>query len=180
MVSEREYLTRERASKGTRHELWAGRMEPTPSESWRHALMTVRVLSLCANQLTDDYLVALGLAMRVRVESPRALLYPDVVLARSWPDFVDAERDTITNPHAIVEIVSARTLEHDRGRKLRAYQALPSLEHYVLVMETSVNIEHFRRQSPREWDRAVYGAGDTVRLDTVEVTLPSSVVYAWR
>ena len=43
-----------------------------------------------------------------------------------------ADRDTLTNPVAIIELLSPTTERYDRGAKFRNYQQMPSLKEYIL------------------------------------------------
>lgn len=178
MVSERGYLVSERGA-AFKHEFWAGRVIRVPDVSYRHALLTARIQAHCGLQLRDHGMAALGCLMRVYVEAVRAFVYPDVVLVRHQPAFFDDEQDTITNPHALIEIASPETLEHDRGRKLRAYQAIPSLVDYVLVMENEVMFEHHRREEGRAWRRTEHGRGGELVMGA-DVRLSASTVYSWK
>ena len=50
------------------------------------------------------------------------------------------------------------------ARKWEAYQRLVSLTDYVLVAQTSVRVEHYRREADGSWRYRVLEAGDTLTL----------------
>lgn len=51
----------------------------------------------------------------------------------------------VTDPLAVVEVLSPSTMDIDRGEKLRFYKRLPTLMHVVLVYQDQMRIEHYRR-----------------------------------
>ena len=65
------------------------------------------------------------------------------------------DEHAVTNPRAIVEVLSPTTEAYDRGAKFAHYQALPSLKEYILVASAGRRIEHFRRQETGQWLRWV-------------------------
>ncbi len=54
-------------------------------------------------------------------------------------------RNFTTNAVVVVEVLSRSTMVHDRGAKLDFYRTLPSLRHIVLIYQSQMRIEHFRR-----------------------------------
>ena len=53
---------------------------------------------------------------------------------------------------------------YDRGTKWEAYQCLPSLTDYVLVAQSQIRVEHYRREADGSWRYEMLGAGGTIRL----------------
>lgn len=103
--------------------------------------------------------------------------YPDafVVCGETVPGRQSlAERAVV-----VVEVLSPSTERRDRGVKRRAYQAIASLEHYVLVSSASVLVEVFSRRADGSWsDYAVYTEpGDQVLLPAIEAALPMAEIY---
>ena len=54
--------------------------------------------------------------------------------------------DTVTNPCVILEVLSDATRDYDRGEKFTLYQAIPTLQEYLLIEQDHVYLEHWRRQ----------------------------------
>ena len=157
-----------------------GHVAPRPVVSLRRAVLTVRVLTLCAAQLRDSNIIALGSSMRVRVPSQRELLSPAVVIVRRWPEFWGQSHDVVTNPHAIFEVASVATDERERRRKLAALAQLPSLEHYVLIMDDSVSVEHHLRGDGHGWHVTRHHRRDNLCIESLDVELAVDAIYSWR
>ena len=84
----------------------------------------------------------------VRVQFGRGTnyTYPDVMALCGTPRYLDGVQDTLLNPSLIVEVLSGSTAAHDRGKKLKGYQAIDSLREYLLVSQDEVKVEHFVRE----------------------------------
>ncbi len=118
--------------------------------------------------------------MRVQRSEDRGgdmAVIPDIVV-RCGPR---RDRDFVTDPLAVVEVLSRSTMHQDRGVKFDFYRSLPSLQHIVLVYQDQMRVEHFRRgasawvvevlSSP--WQRLDLDAvGFSVALDTVYFDVP--------
>ena len=91
------------------------------------------------------------------------------------------DRNFVTDPVVVVEVLSRSTMRHDRGAKFDFYRSLPTLRHIALVYQGQMRVEHYRR-GPDGWvldvlsrpsDRLVFDAVDfAVDLDTVYFDVP--------
>lgn len=73
--------------------------------------------------------------------------------------------EAITNPVIVVEVLSDRTQDYDRGEKFGHYMRMPSLKAYVLVAQSERRIDVFRRPDHGgHWRQEVAAAGQTVEL----------------
>lgn len=87
--------------------------------------------------------------MNARVESRNCFYYPDVLVTC---DPRDAETDTYKRfPKLIVEVLFTSTEAFDRGDKFASYQALESLEEYILINTRHQRVESFRRGADGLW-----------------------------
>jgi Uma2 family endonuclease len=80
-------------------------------------------------------------------------------------------------PQIIVEVLSQGTEQYDRGLKWASYQQLPSLTDYVLVSQSEVRIEHYRREAAGRWGYRAFGAGERLEL-TNGATLDVDAIFA--
>ena len=85
--------------------------------------------------------------------------------------------DTLLNPTAVFEVLSASTESFDRGRKFKHYGAIESMREYVLLSQTEVRVEQFTRQGDGTWILRALGAGETLRLSSLDVALPVDALY---
>lgn len=67
----------------------------------------------------------------------------------------------ITDPVVVVEVLSPRTIDVDRGRKLEFYKSLPTLRHIALVYQDQIRVELYHR-SEAGWDLTVLTTPDAM------------------
>ena len=104
--------------------------------------------------------------------------FPDVTVTCNSEDYQD-DSPAIRSPRLIIEVLSPTTYRKDRGEKLKAYQACPSCEEYVMISSHHQEVEVYRREStPGEWKFIRCIAGQVVALLSVELTIPVSEIYA--
>ena len=88
------------------------------------------------------------------------------------------QKDTILNPRAIVEVLSPSTADYDRGTKFNHYKQIPELNHYVLVAQDRMEVDHYRRQGNRDWLlHTANDPADRVILDDLGVNIMLAQMY---
>jgi Uma2 family endonuclease len=104
--------------------------------------------------------------------------YPDITVVCGEQRFQDEQRDALTNPTLVIEVLSDSTEAYDRGEKFLRYQQIESLREYVLVSQDRPRIERFLRQEDGSWNYLlIEGADAAVRLEAIGVTLSLAEVY---
>lgn len=107
--------------------------------------------------------------------SPR---YPDVSVVCGEIRYHGHGRAVIANPSVLVEVLSPSTEAADRGEKMLGYQAIDSLQSYLLVDQHAPRVEHYARKENGHWDyQAVEGREGTVTIPALEITLALSDIY---
>lgn len=61
------------------------------------------------------------------------------------------ESRQVYSPVLIVEVLSSVIWAYDRGVKFKQYQKLPSLQHYLLVAQTTRRVEWYCRNEASRW-----------------------------
>jgi Uma2 family endonuclease len=80
-------------------------------------------------------------------------------------------------PKLIAEVLSPSTQIFDLGEKFDDYQQLESLTEYVLISQESQRLECRRRTSPNTWETVVYGEGDRVVLQSLDLEFAIAELY---
>ncbi|MBK8098325.1 MAG: Uma2 family endonuclease [Planctomycetes bacterium] len=100
--------------------------------------------------------------------------YPDVTIDCSGiPDaalFAD-------HPRVIVEVLSPESERIDRGKKLRNYLGLPSLDAYVLVDQHRMAVTVYRRQEGGFIRELLTEKHEALTLSTIGCTVPLAACY---
>ncbi len=173
-VSRREYLVRERAAE-YRSEWWDGEVVAMTGASRPHNLIVGDLLVALHHQLGDGPCEVYSSDMKVWLD--RAYVYPDLVVG-CGSGFQDAEEDVLLAPTVLVEVLSPSTERYDRGRKARAYQAIPTLREYLLISQDTLRVEHHRRDDLGGWSSLLLQGPDaTIELRSIGCTIPLVDVY---
>jgi Uma2 family endonuclease len=83
----------------------------------------------------------------------------------------------ICAPSVVFEVLSPGTETIDRDEKLQLYQAIPSLQAYVLVNYKRQEVEMYRHEN-QQWTYERYQSGQDVLLSGLQIRLPVAIVYA--
>ena len=145
-----QYLAIERAAE-YKSEYYAGEMFAMSGAREAHNLIQGNLYVELRRQLRQRACRFYTSDMRVRVNASGLYTYPDATALCGGPLFLDDIRDTLLNPHLIVEILSPSTEAYDRGRKFGHYRTVESLREYLLISAERVSAELFIRQADGRW-----------------------------
>lgn len=168
-----EYLAFERRS-ATKHEFVDGQVYAMAGASFAHNVVVGNVVGALRSALESSTCYTLPSDMKVQTGS-RAY-YPDASVVCGPPRFHDGAEDVLLNPSIVVEVLSDSTERVDRGEKLEAYTAMPSVTDYLLVASKRVRVEHLARA--RTWQPIVLGAGDRIAFAVPAIELRVQELYA--
>ena len=149
-ISEQEYLLRERAA-DFKSEFFDGEMFAMVGGTPTHSLIAANFIREAGNALRGRPCKVFTSDLRVRVDATGLYTYPDATIVCGELQFADDQRDTLTNPTVIVEVLSESTEKYDRGRKANHYRQIESLQELVLISQDRPHIERFTRQSSGDW-----------------------------
>ncbi len=174
--SEDDYFAVE-ASSGIKHEFYRGEIFAMAGASLAHNHISANVLSVLCSAVPPHGCSAVGPDLRVK--TPDGLFtYPDVMVVCGTIALTSDRPDTITNPCVVVEVLSDATREYDQGEKFTLYQAIPTLQDYLLIEQDRVSATHWHRQSTGECTAQAYTTLDAViSFLTPSVSLPLLEVY---
>lgn len=110
----------------------------------------------------------------LKVVTGTAVMYPDVMVTCRR---IEPDDDRVSDPTVVVEVLSPTTERHDRVRKWREYQTIPSLRHFVVVEQRERRIEIYSR-SDDGWAFTVVGPpDDEIVLAAIDARLSLEAIY---
>ncbi|HYV39253.1 MAG TPA: Uma2 family endonuclease [Gemmataceae bacterium] len=181
-----EYLALERAS-DQRLIYLDGEIFAMAGESGEHADITSNIVITLGNQLkgkpcrvrSKDTKVRSGIMPMSGLSVRGMFSYPDIVVICGEPEYHDAHEDVVINPKVIVETLSESTEAFDRGEKFERYKTWnPTLSDYLLVSQTSYEIQHSSRQADGTWLTRVYkGLDAKVEIASIDCVLRLADIY---
>ena len=172
-----EYLAVER-ERGVKHEWIDGEVYAMAGGSPQHAALASRVNAAIARVLGSGPCVAFSSDLKLFIEARNRITYADVAVVCGPLARAPHDRDAVTNPVVLVEVLSDNTEAEDRGGKFADYGTLASLREYVLVDQHEPGIEVFHRNQEGNWMLVRHGARDSVRLTSVGAEFTVQEIYA--
>jgi len=116
--------------------------------------------------------------IKVWIKKANTYAYPDLLIIKDEPDYVENRNDMISNPKIIIEVLSDSTQSFDRSGKFDIYRSLPSLQEYILISQDKIQIEHFNKIAEKHWEMHEYNATDSCfSLANFPVTIDLQAIY---
>ena len=107
--------------------------------------------------------------MKVKVNEN--FYYPDVIVVCEE----DPETYYKESPLIVVEVLSPSTNQKDRTQKRWDYLNIPTLQEYVLIEQSFVDIEVIRRN--QGWKSEHYYMGDNITFESIELSVSVEDIY---
>lgn len=104
---------------------------------------------------------------------------PDLVVVSGEPSFADANIDVLTNPTLVVDVFSNGTDTSGKTKKLESFLETDSIKECLLIKRDEMRIEHYARQSQKQWIYRIYNErDDVVSLDSINCKISLQEIYA--
>lgn len=182
-----EYLAFERRAT-EKHEYLDGVIYAMAGSSPEHSTITANVGEILTRQIRGTNCRPFTSDMKTRclpfaeaAASKKGLYaYPDFVVVCGQPVFHDQQKDVLTNPKLIVEVLSDSTQNYDREEKFRRYQQLASFTDYLLIAQDCYCVEHHHKQADGQWIKTVVtDPAGSVLIASLNCTIPLAELYEW-
>jgi len=133
------------------------------------------VVALCnrERELNAPWAVLPELGVRV---SKTARPEPDVLVIPSDHRSIDPRERDVSNVIVAFEVLSPSTEGRDLRWKRRAYTSLPSLTHYIVIAQDTVEVTVFARDNDFAEQR-IRSLDKTVELRSLGISLPVAEIY---
>jgi len=171
-----KYLADEELS-DVKHEYCNGAVVAMAGGTIAHSRLKTNLLYRLAAALDGKPCAAFAADARVRVTATSLATYPDVSVVCGPVQTDDEDPNAIVNPTALFEVLSPSTAGYDRGEKFDHFMQIPTLRAYVIVDHARPHIDLYTRNPDDTWTRRGFGAGDTVRIDAIDVDVQVKQVY---
>ena len=172
-----EYLAAEAVAE-VRHEYLNGDVWAMAGGTIEHGALALAVAGELRSALRGKPCRAFPSDVRVRIPETGLSTYPDVTIVCGELETAPEDKDAITNPIVLVEVLSDSTEAYDRGAKAAHYRRIPSLREYVLVAQAEPRIEVQRRSEGGRWELLEARPDETIELASLGVRLDVAAVYA--
>lgn len=174
-LSTEDYLEMELTSP-IKHEYVAGEIFAMTGTSDSHNIISLNLAFILREHLRGTPCRVFMSGLKLKLDTANAYFYPDLmVTCETATDSHFREQ-----PKLIVEVLSDSTAKYDQDGKRQMYQTLESLQEYVLVAQSCMDVRVYRRAN-NGWDMAIYTDGTTIPLHSVELEIAIERIYesAW-
>lgn len=177
-----EYRELERRTPYAKYEYLNGRARLMAGGSWAHDRISRNTANAIDINFRSGPCHVCGSDMKVlvgtRPDGSEYRVYPDVTVSCNVDDR-RLDNKLIRTPRIVVEVLSPSTERIDRGEKLEAYKACPSIQEYMLISQFAPHVELYRRDSEdgTTWSKCEFGPGETIELRSVDIFIPIDEIY---
>lgn len=172
-----EYLERERAAI-QKSEYYAGEIFLMAGASPNHNRIAGNVLTELNGWLRGQEREVFGSDQRLYVKKNGLYTYPDAMVICGRIEFDSRDKDSITNPVLIVEVLSPSTANYDRGGKFELYRDILTFREYVLIHQDKVHIEHHLADGKGGWLLTeTKEIGAALPFESIGLSIPLARIY---
>ncbi len=172
-----DYLTLETSSE-IRHEYINGAIIPMTGGTPNHNLIILNIASILHFALKGQGYYVFVTDQRIWIPDFQVYTYPDVMIVKGDLIFQNGRNDTITNPVAIVEVLSKTTANYDRSQKFLFYRSIPTFQEYILIDQHSISVQHYQEISATKWEFEEFNQlTDELQFSSINCTVTLGEIY---
>lgn len=177
-VSVAEYWEAEQRTEG-RLELVDGQIRAMAGGTVNHGTIAINIAARLYARLEGKPCRPFVENVRMAAEDDSSFLYPDVMVVCGPVERSESIKETVKNPKVVFEVLSPSTEAYDRGRKLKAYTSVPTLDAYVLVAQDRPAADVYTRLPDGTWRiEFIEGMDASLPLACLDTALILSEIYA--
>lgn len=171
------YLAIER-ERDQKHEWFDGQVYAMAGGTLEHSAIAVRLSREILALIGEGGCQVFNSDAKIRVLATGLATYADAAVVCGPVERDPQDRNAMTNPAVVVEVLSDGTEAYDRGEKFRHYRQLPSLRDYVLVSQHEPHVEVYSRTHEGTWSLTEAAAGESFRVTALDGAISVDHVYA--
>ncbi|MCA9889494.1 MAG: Uma2 family endonuclease [Anaerolineae bacterium] len=170
-----EYLVYEQET-GIKHEYIDGDIYAMSGGSGDHALIMMNCGIEIGSQLRGSSCRAYSSELKVKISETK-FVYPDLSVVCGEAKYADEQRNILTNPTLVVEVISPTSASYDRGDKLDYYQSVPSIMTYLILEQEAAKAHLYTREGEKWLFQSFFGLEAVIPLEAINCRLSLDEVY---
>jgi len=179
-ISIEEYIKTENDT-NTKHEYHDGKIYALAGGTLNHGLLCGNAYSEIRNKLTNkgSKCIPFTSEIKIYIEKRNSYVYPDSMVICGDIEKSEEEKNSVTNPILIVEVLSKSTAEYDRGDKFYFYRQLQSFKEYVLIEQDRHIVDvHYKSKNSDLWRITRYeGLNKIIKLQSLDIEITMEELY---
>ncbi|MEL6866017.1 MAG: Uma2 family endonuclease [Bacteroidota bacterium] len=152
-LSVKEYIHQERES-GTKYEYHNGEIFALAGGIFNHGKLCGNIYSELRSHIKHQSknCSAFTGEIKLHIQQRNAYVYPNAMVICGAVETAAEDKNAVTNPIVIVEVLSKSTADYDRGDKFHFYRQIPSLREYVLIEQDKAVVDvYFKQEGTDLW-----------------------------
>ncbi|MEY4904944.1 MAG: hypothetical protein RLZZ292_2759 [Bacteroidota bacterium] len=172
-----EYLELEALAE-ERSEYYYGEIFAMAGGSPQHSEVCAKATTAFSNALRGRPCKVYNSDLQVELSTNGHYKYPDMTIVCGQREFSEKNKNALTNPMLIVEVLSDGTAEYDKNGKFFFYRQMPSFREYVLIDQNKAIVTVYTKQSNQQWQFKEYiGIESIAHFETIDVQIPLAELY---
>lgn len=130
-----------------KYEYHDGYIEAMAGGTVEHAVISTNVQSKIWAILDDKNgnCQVINSDAKLHIQKKNKYVYPDCMVICGDVERNEEQKEAVTNPTVIIEVLSKSTAAYDRGDKFFTYKKIKSLQQYVLIEQDKPQIDIYTR-----------------------------------
>ncbi len=177
-----EYIQHEIESQ-QKFEFHNGEIFALAGGSINHGLLCGNIYSEIRNGLKNKNSnckpVTSEIKLNIQTKSKNSFLYPDTMVICGDLEYSQDDKNAVTNPILIVEVLSKSTADYDRGDKFHLYRQIESLQEYVLVEQDKHIVDvYYKNPKSDLWKiTRIEGIDSHINLQSIGILISMKELY---
>ena len=120
----------------------------------------------------------IGSEVRIHIKKTNSIVYPDAMVICGEIEVSEDDKDAITNPVLVVEVLSKSTGDYDRGDKFYKYRQLDSFKEYILIDQEKPVVETYYKKDDNSWEiLRVEGLDKMLDIKSIGIQIKMALLY---
>ncbi len=175
-----EYLQIER-TQNAKYEFHNGKIYALAGGTLNHGLICGNLYAGLRKQLDKkgSKCLPFNTDVKLHIAQKNSYVYPDSMVICGDITTAETDKNAVTNPVLIVEVLSKSTAEYDRGDKFHIYQKIPSFKEYVLIEQTRYIVDvYYKQENSDLWRITRYeGLDQIIPFTSLNISLSMEELY---
>lgn len=178
-----EYLKQEEET-ASKYEFHNGKIYALAGGTLNHTILCGNIYSELRTALEGKKsdCITLTSEAKLHVEKKNdsnSFVYPDAMVICDGIDQSGEDKNAVTNPVLIVEVLSKSTAGYDRGDKFHLYRKILSFKEYVLIEQAKQIVDvHYKADNSDLWRIIRYeGLDELIKLASLGIEISMRSLY---
>ena len=172
-----EYIALE-SSSNQKFEYFNGWIQALAGGTINHGIICTNVSTALQNAVLAKDCIAINSEVKIYIERANSFVYPDAMVICNGIQTHDLDKNAVTNPTLIVEVLSDSTAKSDMGDKFFKYRMVDSFREYVVIRQDTAIVETFYREENGNWRISSFiGLDKDIQLHSIDKKISMGQVY---